>query len=157
MTPGEFSLDLAIPAWGLMCGASVYEHLAVHPAWTADPPTSLAMWAGRYRIVPERFWRSIHPLVLLLLALSLALNWNDTVGWLIGVPLAVYVLLVLAPTRAWFVPELLRLVRDDAAPITQPEWRARAKRWERLSMLRAATILALSFPLVYALHQAAVR
>src|SRR5690349_9520380 len=117
MTVSMILLRLATIGWGVLCGGIVYEHLAIVPQWSKQPPASLSMWTGPFGVKAERFWMGIHPLVLLLLAGALVTGFGDaeqrvTLSVVIGAYVA-----ALAATFAWFVPELLKLIRDPAAPI----------------------------------------
>jgi len=150
MTTSEIFVRLAIVCWGVMCGGIVYEHVAVVPQWSKQPPESLAMWSGPYRVTAERFWKGIHPIVILLLAASLVAAWSTDQRSALIMVLSAY-LAVIAVTAVWFVPELLKLTQDQNAPIPHDEWRARARRWERLSLARGALVLGLSWPLLGAL------
>lgn len=147
-------LQLAAIGWGVLCGGVVYEHLAVVPQWASQPPASLAMWTGPYRLRAERFWIGIHPVEVLLLAAALATGWNGGARVSLIVVLGGY-LVVLAVTAAWFVPELMRLTQNPGAPIPPDEWRSRARRWEHLSIARGVFIVGLAWPLLSALSRAA--
>ena len=148
MTFATTVLQLAAIGWGVMCGAMIYEHVAVIPQWARRPPESLAMWTGEHRLRAERFWMSIHPLLLVLLGVALGTGWADgTRRDGLFVVLGGYAV-VIAATAAWFVPELMRLTRDPSAPIPPPEWRQRARRWEVLSLVRGALILGLAWVLI---------
>jgi hypothetical protein len=150
MSISEVVLQVAALGWGVLCGAMIYEHVAVVPVWAKRPPESLAMWTGPHRVVAERFWMSIHPIVLLLLGAALALGWSDVDRRnLLFIVLGGYAV-VLGVTFVWYVPELLTLTRDPNAPIPPAEWRRRARRWELLSLARGALILGLAFPLLRA-------
>lgn len=139
----------AILAWGILCGAVVYEHVAIIPVWSAHPPESLSMWSGRYRVAAQRFWPVIHPIILILLAASIALNWSNDARNLVGIIAAIYLVGVLVPTIIWFVPNLLRLVDVNSA-YEPTMWRNRSKLWERLSLARGIVVLALIVPLILA-------
>jgi hypothetical protein len=106
------------------------------------------MWRGEHRLRAERFWMSIHPVLILLLAVTLATGWSDLLAWTAGA-----YALVIATTAIYYVPELMRLTRDPDAPIPPAEWRARARRWELLSLVRGAVIVAAAVPLLEALRQ----
>ena len=150
MNTPDTILQLAALGWGVLCGGMLYEHVAVIPQWTRRPPESLAMWTGEYRLRAERFWMGIHPVLLTLLGAALLLGWSsDARRSLLLTVLGGYAA-VIAATAAWYVPELLRLTQDPAAPIAAPEWRRRARRWEVLSAVRGALILALAWPLLRA-------
>jgi hypothetical protein len=147
MNTPEIFVRLAVATWGVLCGGIVYEHLAVVPQWSKQPPESLAMWSGPYRVAAERFWKGIHPVVILSLTASLITAWSTDQRSPLIVVLGSY-LAVLAVTAVWFVPELLKLTQDRSAPIPRDQWRARARRWERLSLARGALMLGLLWPLL---------
>ncbi len=152
MNPFSFlTLSMLCLGWGVLCGAVVYEHLAVIPQWTREPPVSLTMWNGPFGLKAERFWMAIHPLLLLLLAGALVLEWEHPQRrlWL-GVTAGAYAVII-AATVAYYVPELLKLTREPQAPIPPPEWRRRARRWELWSFPRSALVLVLAFPLLFVL------
>lgn len=148
MTLSTITLQAAALGWGVLCGAMIYEHIAVIPQWARRPPESLTMWTGEHRLRAERFWMAIHPVMLLLLGAALAAGWSDG-----DRRQALYLVLggyavVLGTTAVWYVPELMRLIRDPAAPIPADEWRRRARRWEVLSLLRGGLLLVLAWPLL---------
>lgn len=146
---GAVLLYGSVLLWGILCGAMVYEHLAIVPQWTANPPESLHMWKGPYRVAAQHFWPAVHPIALLLIAGALGFNWNNPARNLIAAALAVYLLAILLPTAFWYVPELLKLTNPDTA-LPPAQWRSRAKRWERLSLVRGVVVLAVIVPLVHA-------
>ncbi|MFT4086751.1 MAG: hypothetical protein QM658_06280 [Gordonia sp. (in: high G+C Gram-positive bacteria)] len=147
----QVTLYLSVLLWGILCGAVVYEHLAVIPVWASKPPESLAMWTGRYRVAAQRFWIVIHPAILVSLCASIAVNWGNPARDLVALTTVLYLVVVLAPTAVWFVPNLLRLTDPDAA-LPAERWRARCKLWERLSIVRGVVVLALIVPLVAAVE-----
>jgi hypothetical protein len=152
MTTSMILLRLAAIGWGILCGGMVYEHVAVVPQWAKQPPASLAMWSGPFRVRAERFWMSAHPPLVLLLGGALAMGWDGGARVGLSIVLGTY-LAILVMTAAWFVPELLKLTQDPAAAIPHDEWLKRSRRWERLSLARGAVLLALFWPLLGALSQ----
>lgn len=148
---GPALLGVLVVGWGVVCGGILYEHLAVVPVWARRPPTSLTMWRGEHRIRSERFWITIHPLLVALLVAALVVGWADpdmrTGLWITLIGYGV----VLVITNAWFVPELMRLVKSEDGAFGEAEWRRRARRWEVLSLARGVLMFALAFPLVQAL------
>jgi len=152
MTTATIFLQLATLGWGVLCGAMLYEHVAVVPQWARRPPESLTMWTGEHRLKAERFWMSIHPILLALLVVALVTAWDDAAQRERLLIVVGGYALVLVTTGAWYVPELMKLIRDPAAPITPERWRARARRWELLSLARGALILVLAWPLLGALR-----
>ncbi|HRG95322.1 MAG TPA: hypothetical protein PLR99_03665 [Polyangiaceae bacterium] len=137
--------------WGILCGAIVYEHLAVIPVWTKKAPESLTMWRGAHRIRPERFWMGIHPVLLALLLTCIALTWSQLAVRHHLLAVAAGYALVIATTAVYYVPELMRVTRDPDAPIPVPEWDTRAKRWAMLCVPRSVLVVVLALPLFRAL------
>ena len=117
MTTSAIFLQLATLGWGVMCGAMIYEHVAVVPQWAKRPPESLTMWTGEHRLRAERFWMTIHPVLLVLLGVALATGWSDDAQRVRLLTVAGGYALVIAATASWYVPELMKLIRDPAAPI----------------------------------------
>lgn len=146
---GAIVLYASILLWGILCGAVVYEHLAIIPVWSSNPPESLAMWAGPYPVKSMHFWPFIHPVIIVTLLAAIALNWGNDARNLIALAGAGYVLAVLLPTAIWFVPELLHLINPETG-LPSEQWRRRAKRWEALSLARGVVVLALIVPLLIA-------
>lgn len=145
-------LELAVIAWGLVCGAALYEHVAMVPVWAKAPPRSLTIWHGQHRVRAERLWIPIHPITLALLALALGLSWSlPDVQPRLLIVLSGYVA-ILVVTNAWFVPELMRVALRPTGAWDAVEWRRRARRWERWSLVRGAVMLGLAWPLVEALR-----
>lgn len=144
-------LCVLIPVWGILCGAVVYEHVALVPVWATAPPASLTMWRGEYRVRSERFWIVVHPVLIVLLVVALATSWSNDMarGWL-WLAFGAYAV-VLVVTRLWFVPELLRLTRGPDGSIAPDQWRHRARRWEIASLVRGVVVLAVAAPLLGAL------
>ena len=154
MTTSTILLQLSMMVWGVLCGAIIYEHLAVVPQWARRPPESLTMWTGEHRLKAERFWMGVHPVLVALLVGALATGWGDTDRrTALLVVLGTYVA-ALALTGVWFVPELLRLTQDAAAPIPPDEWRTRSRRWELASIARGVILVGLAWPLLGALRAA---
>lgn len=154
MSAAAVLLELAVLGWGVLCGAIVYEHLAIVPVWEKCPPESLTMWRGPHRVRAERLWVPLHPMVVSLLVASLVLNWYvEPVATRILITLVGY-LVLLAATAAFFVPELKRLVLDEHVVIAPAVWRARSVRWERLSIARGGGVVVLGLVLFDALRLA---
>lgn len=154
MSLSTILLQLSVIGWGVLCGAIIYEHLAVVPQWARRPPESLTMWTGDYRLKAERFWMGIHPVLVAVLIGALATGWSDgDRRAALTLVLGTYVA-ALALTGVWFVPELLRLTMDPAAAIAPDEWRSRARRWELASIVRGVLLVGLAWPLISALRMA---
>lgn len=155
MTAASILLHVLALGWGVLCGAMIYEHVAVIPAWAKAPPVSLTMWRGEHRLRAERFWMAIHPLLLVLLGAAIATTWSAHPTRDLLLAAAGGYAVVIATTGAWYVPELMRLTRDpDSTAIPAPEWRRRARRWEVLSLVRGAGVLAIAWPILRALSGA---
>jgi hypothetical protein len=147
-------IAIAFMAWGIVCGAALYEHVAVIPIWTKNPPETIAFLQPPHGLQADKWWPRIHPLVMLTMVAALVASWRDpSVRRQLGTILAGY-LLVLVLTAIWFVPELLALTTDPNAEIPPAEWKTRADRWEALSLARIGFMLVLTTFLARALIRA---
>jgi hypothetical protein len=130
-------LWIAMLAAVAVCAAGSYEHVVIVPEWTEAPPDSLAIFHGSYGIDTGRWWRVVHiPTLLLTIAAFLLLRGHPRRSFVAGAALGYIV--VLAATGVWFLPELVALTDDLAAPIARHEWRNRAQYWEVASLVRLA-------------------
>lgn len=131
----------------LILGAAVYEHIAVWPIAYSEPPRSLTMFQGPYAIESAPFWKSIHPVTLLLLLITLGLNWRTERKKNILIPLIAY-FLVLVLTFIYFVPELFSLTQAPYADTVDAALQKRGSRWITLSLIRAAVLVVSAFILL---------
>ena len=149
------SLMLSVVLWGTLLGGIAYSHLVYFPAYLSALPDSAVVVNGPYGLHEGVFWGSIHPLLILSLVLTLAVNWRaGGRRRLIILSFAVY-LLVLVVTTIYFVPELGNFARSPQSGIPPAEWLARGRRWQRLSWVRGATMYAAFLPLLIALTKPA--
>ena len=70
------SLMLSIILWGTLLGGIAYSHLVYFPVYLSALPDSAVVVNGPYGLHEELFWTLIHPLLILSLVVSLALNWK---------------------------------------------------------------------------------
>lgn len=131
-------------------GAAVYEHTTLVPTWSAAPPASLAMFQGDYGFSAETFWKSIHPVSILLLIATLIANWKTDRRRLISIALGGYVL-ILVVTAIYFVPELLEIINTPYSTTVDPSLVKRAQLWETLSLVRLGFLIVLFGGLLYSL------
>lgn len=136
--------------YGLSCffftiiiGAAVYEHLAIWPRAYAAIPASLSMFQGEYGLDSGPFWSRIHPITLLTMILTLAVSWKSARRKHLLFTLVAY-FLVLVITFTYFVPELFALTGTKFSTEVSQELTARGARWENLSLVRLAFLLAIA-------------
>ena len=145
------SLMLSVVLWGTLLGGIAYSHLVYFPAYLSALPDSAVVVNGPYGLHEGRFWMTIHPLLILSLIVTLALNWRSRARRkLILISFAVYAL-VLVITQIYFIPELIAFERSPGSSPSPAEWLARGQRWQRLSWLRGAVCYAAFVPLLLAL------
>jgi hypothetical protein len=149
-------LGLATACLLLVCGAGAYEHAVLVPVWTADPPGSLAVLHGSHALQPGRWWAMVHWPTLLFGLVALVRSRGQARWRWVGLGVGGYVL-VLAVTMVWFVPELFALIEDPTAAIPPAEWKARADRWEVLSLVRLAVMFVLGAMLLQAMAEPSAR
>ena len=145
------SLMLSIVLWGTLLGGIAYSHLVYFPAYLSALPDSAVVVNGPYGLHEATFWMLIHPLLILSLVVTLALNWRSRARRkLILTSIAVYAL-VLAVTQVYFIPELIAFARSPESGLSPAEWLVRGQRWQRLSWLRGCVCYAAFVPLLLAL------
>ncbi len=149
--PGNVSLMLSIILWGTLLGGITYSHLVYFPAYLSALPDSAVVVNGAYGLSEGIFWMIIHPLLILSLIVTLALNWKlKSRRKLILISFAVYAL-VLVVSQLYFIPELGAFKHSPESSLSPAEWLARGQRWQRLSWLRGAICYAAFVPLLLAL------
>lgn len=131
----------------IVIGGAVYEHMAVVPQWAAGPPLSLQLFQGPHGLNPTPFWKMIHPVTLLLLAVSLLLFRRTGASPFLISSMAGYVI-ILVITFSFFVPELVAITGTPFAGSVDPDLQARAQRWERLSLVRLSALIVLAIALL---------
>ncbi len=149
---GTFLLILASISFITVIGGATYEHLAVVPVWSAAVPASLSMFQGEYRLAAENFWIPIHPITLLLFAVSLAFNWRTKRRNFILIPFVGY-FVILILTFLYFVPELMAITQSSFSLNIDPELTRRAQTWELLSLIRLAVLVFLASVLLFGLSR----
>jgi hypothetical protein len=140
----------------IMIGGAVYEHLTVVPQWAAAPPHSLSMFQGEYGLKPQAFWMLIHPVNLVLFAITLALHWKTARKGTVLSIFGLYVSVLLI-TALYFVPELLRIITTPFSTTTDADLTKRASLWETLSLVRLSILLAMAVVLFLGLAKPATR
>ena len=151
----NFIYSLSCLAFAIVIGGAVYEHLTVVPAWTAAPPKSLSMFQGEYGLKPEPFWKMIHPVNLILFALSLVLHWRSARKKTILVVFSSY-FSILVITAIYFVPELIAITSTPFSATVDADLVQRAKMWETLSLVRLSVLVILSLFLFNGLTKASI-
>jgi len=142
---------LSIILWGTLLGGIAYSHLVYFPVYLSALPDSAVVVNGPYGLHEELFWTLIHPLLILSLVVSLALNWKIRARRrLIGISLTLYALAIVA-TAFYFVPELRAFKNSPNLAVSPAEWFARGQRWQKLSWLRGTVMYLGIVPLLLAL------
>lgn len=152
---GNITLMLSAALWGTLLGGIAYSHLVYFPVYLSALPDSAVVVNGPYGLREGVFWMTIHPLLILSLAVTLVANWGlPARRRLILFSSALYVL-VIAVTAVYFLPELVAFERSPQSGVAPAEWLARGRRWQTLSWARGATMYAGIFPLLLALTKQA--
>jgi len=126
----------------LVFGASVYEALVVHPAWSRKPPESLRGFVGMpiSRMNIAAFWAPLAPLYALsaLAALGLAFRAGSQ-----GVDLIVSAACSVAGvawTLMYFRPTIQRFLEGGGGDTPTEHVQIEARRWIRLNWIRVALV-----------------
>jgi hypothetical protein len=142
---------ISILLMGILLGGIVYSHIVYFPVYLSSLPDSAVLVNGPYALHDERFWLLIHPLAILSLIISLALNWKVRARRkLIAIPLIVYVLVIVV-TQLYFLPELRAFHNSPNLNLSPAEWYARGQHWQYLSWTRGTLIGLSVVPLLLAL------
>jgi hypothetical protein len=135
--------------WGIALGAKLFDLLILAGAWSANPPTSLALlpYGPRFPVTPGDFFQSLSLPMLVGILGALICGWKTPFEYRVWlwIPLVIFVILwVVTPTVFWPMNHDLyyaasgKIVRSDAE-LTQI-----ARRWVTYDWWRVAGI-ALSF------------
>jgi hypothetical protein len=139
-------------SFSAIIGAAIYEHTALWPAAFSELPKSLTVFQGSYRLNPAPFWQSIHPITLLLFAITLIFCWRTHRRKFILIALTGYVL-ILAATFIYFVPELLDLTGTPYTDTVDPSLQSRGSLWINLSLVRGGVLIVLAINLLLGLTE----
>ena len=142
----NFIYILLCLSFSMILGASVYEHLAVWPNAFAAPPKSLTMFQGDFKLSPELFWKSIHPITLFLFIINLILNWKSERKKYILVAMIGYILIAIV-AFAYFSPEIILLTKTKYQDTVNQEIVSRFSLWETLSFFELAFAIILAITL----------
>jgi hypothetical protein len=141
---------LACLSFSAILGAAIYEHVAVWPAAFSEPPRSLYMFQGPYKLNAPVFWMTIHPVTLGLMVITLIISWKTTRRKNVAITLTGYVIILLA-TFSFFVPELIDLTSTPYNDTVDPSLQSRGSRWVTLSLIRAGVLIMLEIVLLLGL------
>ena len=126
----------------LVFGATVYETVVVHPAWSRKPPESLRGFVGTpiSRMNLPTFWVPVAPLYALsgFGALGLAL-WTGNQDWAIIVSAACAIAAVVW-TLVYFRPKVEGFLRDGGGDTPAERLQVEARRWIGLNWIRVGLI-----------------
>ena len=127
----------------LVFGASVYETLVVHPAWSRKPPESFVGFVGApiSRLNIPAFWIPVAPLYAVsgLCALATAF-WAGTQTMPLILSSACAVVGV-AWTLAYFRPTIERFLQQGGGSTSADRLQAEAKQWIVLNWIRVALVV----------------
>ena len=117
----DIALMVSIFLMGIMFGGVVYSHIVYFPVYLSSLPASSVL-VSPYALHEERFWLLIHPLAILSLIVSLALNWKIRARRkLIVIPPVVYSVAIVV-TALYFVPELRAFHDSPNLNVSPAEW-----------------------------------
>ncbi len=126
----------------IVFGASVYETLVVHPAWSRKPPESFRGFVGTpvSRMNIPAFWVPVAPLYALsgLAALGLAL-WTGSQGAALIVS-AVCAVAGVAWTLVYFRPTIERFLEEGGGNTPAERLQVEAHRWIGLNWIRVGLV-----------------
>ncbi|MCE3281267.1 MAG: hypothetical protein K0Q66_4 [Chitinophagaceae bacterium] len=143
-------------SFSVICGAAVYEHVAVWPKAFAKLPASLSSFQGEHAFNNGIFWMMIHPITLVLFIIATIMHWKTDRKKHLLYPLIAYAV-VLVVTSVYFVPELLSILGTAYSNTYDASLTARGSQWELLSIIRAVLLFATAVFLYLGLTKPATR
>ncbi|MGC2237913.1 MAG: hypothetical protein WA584_17265 [Pyrinomonadaceae bacterium] len=146
-----YALFFAIICWATLLGGITYSHIVYFPPYLSDLPNSSVIVNGKYGLQEAWFWLTVHPLLILSLIITLALNWKiKPRRKLIMTSFGIY-FVILVITQSYFLPELGAFRQSPELNVPAAEWLARGNRWQHLSWIRGAICYLAFVPLLIAL------
>lgn len=140
-------------SFAAIAGAAIYEHVALWPAAFSEPPRSLSVFQGPYRLNAAMFWMPVHPITLLLFVITLVVSWKTVRRKNILIAMGGYVIILLT-TFLFFVPELIELTGTPYSDTIDESLQSRGSRWIALSLVRLAVLIVLAMILLLGLTKA---
>ena len=133
----------------------MYSHVVFFPVYLSALPESSVLVKGPFGLNEATFWMIIHPLLILSMIVSLALNWRSrSRRKLVLVSFAVY-FVVLVASSLFFIPELIAFSESPSGGLPPTEWLERGNRWQRLSWVRGTVVYVGILPLLFAVTKPA--
>ena len=144
-------LIIAIIIWGVLLGGIVYSHIVYFPVYLSNLPDSAVLVNGKYALHEENFWMIIHPVLIVLLIVTIISNWKNKLRRkkiLISFVLYAIVLIV---SGIYFIPELINFSKSATSSLPPSEWLRRSNNWMAYSITRGIVMFAGIIPLFIAL------
>lgn len=154
MTLYEVFLWLYSAMASLVFGATVYETLVVHPAWSRKPPESFSSFmgtpAGRMNL--PAFWIPVAPLFALSGLAAVAVAAMQGKPNLMLITSAFCAVTTVAWTLLYFRPTITRLLEQQGGNDPAEQMQAEARQWIALNWIRAALVAVSWFGVIAAFH-----
>ena len=144
-------LIIAIIIWRVLLGGIVYSHIVFFPVYFSNLPDSAILVNSKYALHEENFWITIHPVLIVLLIVTIISNWKNKLRRkkiLISFVLYAVVLIV---SSIYFIPELINFSKSATSPLPSSEWMRRSSNWMTYSIIRGIFMFAGIIPLFIAL------
>ena len=123
-------------------GASLYETLVVHPAWSRRPPESFVAFVGAPvgRMDIGAFWMPVAPLFALGGMAALAMAAGAGRARLPIVMSSACAVAGVAWTLVYFRPTIVRFLERGGGPVSANELPAQVRQWIVLNWIRVAMV-----------------
>ena len=154
MTLQTASLWLYSAMASLVFGATVYEALVVHPAWSRKPPDSFVAFMGTPvgRMNIAAFWMPVAPLFALSALASVgAASMQGTLNLML-IASAACAVMVVAWTLIYLRPTVASFLEQQGGNAPAERLQAEARRWIVLNWIRVALIAVSWFGVFAASH-----
>ena len=144
-------LIIAIIFWGVLLGGVVYSHVVYFPVFLSNLPDSAILVNGKYALHDEKFWMTIHPVLIVSLIVAIISNWkNKPRRKKILISFVLYAI-VLIISGIYFIPELIDFSKSPTSLLPHSDWVRRSNNWMTYSIIRGVIMFAGIIPLFIAL------
>ena len=153
-------LLIAILSIALNFGGTWYQMMVLYPEWSGNLPQSLTTFFGdgRWFVAQTRFWQNPATdigLPAFVIALIVSWPYRRRRNWML---IALLILLpVIVATAAWFIPGVMRLMRDAGRGLSPEEITRSAQAWLFWDRVRFAAVGAVLLATLFAFASPAAR
>lgn len=136
----ELLYMLSCMGFSIIIGAGLHEHALVWSKMSAAPPASLSMFQGKYGLDPTDFWPIVHPVLAMIILVTLVIYWKSP-GRKYIMPSVIAYVIILITTFSYFAPTALSIIQTGGGDNVDAMLQRKAQLWEVLSLIRIIALI----------------